>query len=142
MGSAIWSPQQISARLKVDHPDDQDADQSRDDLSVSICAVPWGTAPAADRAVADRVQHASLARASRGPRPDPGLISIAERPPEVDDRAPGHWEGDLLVGAAGKSAIATLVERHTRYVMLARLEDQTAHVTGVLAERHASPTTW
>ncbi len=65
------------------------------------------------------------------------MVMIAERPPEVDDRRfPGHWEGDLLVGAGGRSAIVTLVERHTRYVLLARLEDQTSvHVTDVLAER-------
>jgi IS30 family transposase len=51
---------------------------------------------------------------------------------------PGHWEGDLLVGAGGKSAIVTLVERQTRYVLLAALEDQTSlHVTDVLAERIA-----
>jgi transposase, IS30 family len=58
------------------------------------------------------------------------------RPRSMTIASPGHWEGDLLVGAAGESAIAALVERHTRYVMLARLEDQTSlHVTGVLAER-------
>jgi IS30 family transposase len=62
---------------------------------------------------------------------------IAQRPPEVDDRrAPGHWEGDGLIGKAGRSAIITLAERHTRYVMLARLEDQsTVHVTEDLAWR-------
>ena len=61
------------------------------------------------------------ASAHNGPR---DMINIAERPQEADDRAvPGHWEGDLMIGKANKTAIGTLVERSTGYALLVHLPD-------------------
>ena len=68
-------------------------------------------------------------------------ISIRERPAEIEDRAvPGHWEGDLIIGA-DSTCVATLVERHSRYVMLARLpsKDSTTVVNALIAQMQGLP---
>jgi IS30 family transposase len=132
-----WSPQQISRWLKRIYPDDVSMHISHETIYQSLYVQSRGelrrelTAQLRSRRTGRKPQgHAD----NRGRIKD--MVMIAERPPEVDDRrVPGHWEGDLILGAGGRSAIATLVERHTRYVMLARLEDQkSVHVTDVLAQ--------
>jgi transposase, IS30 family len=137
----LWSPEQISARLKADHPDDEEMRISHETIYRSLYVQSRGEL---------RWQLTKKLRTGRRTRRAQGrdetrgriaaMVPIAQRPPEVDDRrVPGHWEGDLLVGAGGRSAIVTLVERHTRYVLLAALEDQTTlHVTDVLAQRIAT----
>jgi IS30 family transposase len=133
-----WSPEQIAATLKRDHPDDRGMQISHESIYRALYVQSRGEL---------RRELTSLLRTRRSTRKSQGrvqlrgrlvgMVPIAERPPEADDRrVPGHWEGDLLLGARGNSAIVTLVERHTRYVLLASLRDRTTdHVIGVLQDR-------
>jgi IS30 family transposase len=135
-----WSPQQISARLRADHPTDPEMRISHETIYQSLYVQSRGELR---RQLAANLRSARTRRRPRREGPERrgrihGMVPISERPPEVEDRAvPGHWEGDLLVGAGGRSFVATLVERRTRYVMLARLggERRTDHVTEALAAR-------
>jgi IS30 family transposase len=134
-----WSPEQIAARLRLDYPDDPDMRISHETIYRALYVQARGELRRELRASlrTGRTRRRTQGRENRSGR-IPELVPIAERPPEADSRAvPGHWEGDLLIGARGRSAIATLVERQTRYVLLARLGNDRSgeHVIAALKER-------
>ena len=119
-----WSPEQISARLAVEFPDRPEMRVSPETIYQSLYVQGRG---ALRRELAKCLR---TGRALRRPRRKDGerrgkikdMVNISERPAEAADRAvPGHWEGDLLVGAHNTSAIGTLVERTTRFTMLVPL---------------------
>lgn len=120
------SPEQISATLKHDFPDRPEMRVSHETIYQSLYVQGRG-ALRRELATCLRTGRAvrKPARGSDGRRERfPGMVPISERPAEAADRAvPGHWEGDLIMGADNKSAIGTLVERATRYVMLLHLPD-------------------
>ena len=134
-----WSPQQISARLAVEFPDDLEMRVSHETIYQSLFVQSRG----ALRKELTACLRTGRARRRPHGRKDPGgyikdMVVISDRPAEIEDRAvPGHWEGDLIVGKQGKSAIVTLVERQTRYVMLARIgDDKTSpHVCAAITEQ-------
>ena len=120
-----WSPQQIARRLHEEFPDDETMRVSPETIYKSIYVQGRGELR---RELARCLRTGRARRRPRGSRRRPGVIKdmvmISERPPEVADRAvPGHWEGDLIMGTTSRSAIGTLVERSTRYVMLLHLPD-------------------
>jgi IS30 family transposase len=140
-----WSPQQVAARLRVEYPDRPEMWVSHETIYQAIYVQARGNLRAdLSRQVALRSGRATrrarpqAAGAVRSRRPWLGL-NISQRPAEAADRAvPGHWEGDLLEGARGRgpgSAIATLVERATRFVILVGLPDGkvSEHVVAQLA---------
>jgi transposase, IS30 family len=126
----LWSPAQIAAQLRIEFPDDPMMWVSAETIYQSLYVQGRG-ALRKELAVCLRTGRAKRRNRSRleerrGKIPD--MVMISERPAEVADRAvPGHWEGDLIIGKNGRSAVGTLVERSTRYVMLLHLPgDHTA----------------
>jgi len=123
-----WSPEQISGWLKAEYPGDRTMQVSHETIYRSLFIQARGllrkelSAHLRSRRLMRRASKASAKGQSRGQIVD--AISISQRPAEVEDRAiPGHWEGDLICGGK-KSYVATLVERHSRYVMLVRVKSK------------------
>jgi IS30 family transposase len=120
------SPEQISARLKIDFPDDAEMRVSHEAIYQALYVQGRGELR---RDLHQRLRTGRAIRKTRravGERRGkiPNMVNISERPPEVEDRAvPGHWEGDLITGTQNKSAIGTLVERATGFVMLLHVPD-------------------
>ena len=122
-----WSPEQISRRLRQDFPDQPELHVTHETIYQALYVQGRGELR---RELARCLRTGRAVRKShrkpdqRRSRFQAPMLMISDRPAEVEDRAvPGHWEGDLIVGAHNQSAIATLVERQTRYVMLAHLPD-------------------
>jgi IS30 family transposase len=121
--AARWSPQQIAWQLRHDHPDDQEMWVSHETIYQSLFVQGRG----ALRAELTRCLRSGRARRRPAGRARPSgelsdMVLVSDRPAEVEDRAvPGHWEGDLIIGKGTHSAIGTLVERQTRYVLLVAL---------------------
>lgn len=120
-----WSPEQVSQTLLKEYPDDEGMRVSHETIYQALYVQARG---GLRREVAAALR---TGRTRRKPHKHPDqrtsrfvdeMVMISERPPEVEDRAvPGHWEGDLIVGPGSASAIVTLVERSTRYVLLGHL---------------------
>jgi IS30 family transposase len=123
-----WSPQQIQGELALRYPQDESMQISHETIYQALYVQGRGSlrAELAREKVlrsgrTSRVPASKLAARSRG-KSWVGDATITARPAEVSDRAvPGHWEGDLILGAGNRTAAITLVERATRYTMIARL---------------------
>ena len=109
----LWSPQQIARRLREEFPADPEMWVSHETIYQSLFVKAAASCAGARRVPAHRPNPARKRAAARQPRGRiPNMVMISERPAEIADRAvPGHWEGDLIIGKNGRSAIGTLVER-------------------------------
>lgn len=121
---AKWSPQQVSARLRVDFPDDPAMRVSHETIYTSLFVQAKGGLPGelTVHLRTRRVRRRAQRRVFAGARRIADMRPLHARPAEVDERLViGHWEGDLIVGRRGLSHVGTLVERHSRYVVLLHL---------------------
>lgn len=124
-----WSPQQIAARLKANWPDKPEWHVSHETIYLAIYAYPRGELKRQLigylRQGHGKRQRRSTDKARR--ERYPVEQNIRQRPDEVEGRqVPGHWESDLIMGAGNRSAVATMVERTSRFVILAKLDAPTA----------------
>ena len=123
-----WSPQQVAGWLKREYPENEEYHVSHETIYKSLFIQSRGVLKKEllqslrSKRIMRRSRNSSLKRQGLGGITN--AVSISERPASVEDRAvPGHWEGDLIAGS-NNSFIATLVERHSRYLMLAKVKDK------------------
>src|SRR5210317_1460704 len=141
----LWSPEQIAGWLKRTYPDDENFQVSYETIYRSLFIQARGALKK------ELLQHLRRRRATRRSRHHTqktdnhgrilDTVSIRERPASAEDRAvPGHWEGDLISGS-GNTYIATLVERHTRYVMLAKVDSKKTEtvINALIKQAHKLP---
>jgi IS30 family transposase len=124
-----WSPEQIAARLRRMHPDDPSQRISHEAIYAAIYAQPRGSLKTL---MIEALRQAKPKRGARrttlaGSAMVPETLRIIYRPEDVEARlVPGHWEGDLIKGAFNRSAVGTVVERKTRFVILSKMNGCTA----------------
>jgi len=136
-----WSPEQIAGWLKRTYPGDEVCHVSHETIYRSLFVQARGVLKKElvqhlrSKRTIRRSKHATQKGSDHGQIKN--MISIRERPASVEDRAvPGHWEGDLIAGSKN-SHIATLVERHTRYVMLVKVTSKDTQTVVSALTRHA-----
>jgi IS30 family transposase len=124
-----YSPEQIAGTLATVHPHQPSLRVSHETIYTAIYAMPRGEMRT------EVIGWLRFAHAKRRPRARgedrrgriPDMVSIHDRPPEIDERwVPGHWEGDFIKGAYNRSSVGTLVERTTLFTVLAKMDDATA----------------
>jgi IS30 family transposase len=122
-----YSPEQIAHRLRLDFPEQPEMRVSHETIYQSLYVQGRGALRRELTAClrTGRALRKPRRRAGQRRTRIPDMVNISERPAEVEDRAiPGHWEGDLIIGADSASAIGTLVERTTRFVLLLHLPER------------------
>jgi IS30 family transposase len=137
-----WSPEQISARLVVDHPNDRELRVSHETIYESLYLQARGQLRTELKLALRRGRFYRRPRGSTRTKAAriAGMVNISDRPAEAADRAvPGHWEGDLIIGKGGGSQVATLVERTSRFTMILRVpHDRTADRVALILARAMS----
>jgi IS30 family transposase len=141
----LWSPEQIAGWLKCTYPNDESSQVSHETIYKSLFIQARGALKKelqqhlrTQRAIRHS-RHTSQKGNGKGQIKD--MLLIRERPAAVEDRAvPGHWEGDLIIGT-NNSQIATLVERHTRYVMLVKVSNKNTEtvINALIKQAHKLP---